>query len=102
MLNIISLIFGMGAWGMAVIAIAKPAYYNKSVILSFALCTFSLIFEFFQISRRVNLGDYAAIEDTIRAVIIASIVLMVLTIILNIVALVKSKKKVQEACYEQN
>lgn len=94
MLNIISLIFSMGAWVVAAIAIAKPAYYNKSVILSFALCTFSLISEFFEISRRVNLGDYAAIEDTIRAVIIASIVLVVVTIILNIVALVKSKKNV--------
>ena len=94
MLNIVSLIFGIGAWVVAAIAIAKHAYYNKSVILSFALCMFSLISEFFEISRRVNLGDYAAIEDTIRAVIIASIVLVVLTIILNIVALVKSKKNV--------
>ena len=50
--------------------------------------------QLFEISRRVNLGDYAAIEDTIRAVIIASIVLVVVTIILNIVALVKSKKNV--------
>ena len=41
-----------------------------------------------------KVGDYAAIEDTIRAVIIASIVLVVVTIILNIVALVKSKKNV--------
>ena len=94
MLNIICLILGMGAWVVAAIAIAKTAYYNKSVILSFALCMFSLISEFFEISRRVNLGDYAAIEDTIRAVIIASIVLVVVTIILNIVALVKSKKNV--------
>ena len=94
MLTIISLVLGIGAWAVAAIAIAKPAYYNKNVILSFALCTFSLISEFFEISRRVNLGDYAAIEDTIRAVIIASIVLVVVTIILNIVALVKSRKNV--------
>lgn len=94
MLNIISLILGIGAWAVAAIAIAKPTYSHKNTIVSFALCMFSLISEFFEISRRVNLGDYAAIEDTIRAVIIASIVLVVLTIILNIVALVKSKKNV--------
>ena len=94
MLNIIGLILGIGAWSVAAIAIAKSTHSHKSTILSFALCTFSLMSEFFEISRRVNLGDYAAIEDTIRAVIIASIVLVVLTIILNIVALVKSKKNV--------
>ena len=94
MLNIVSLFFGIGALVVATIAIAKPSYSHKNTIASFALCTFSLISEFFEISRRVNLGDYAAIEDTIRSVIIASIVLVVLTIILNIVALVKSKKNV--------
>lgn len=94
MINIISLVLGACAWVVAVIAIAKPAVSHKSTVLSFALCTFSLVAQFFEISRRVNLGDYAAIEDTIRAVIIASVALVVVTIILNIVALVKSKKNV--------
>ena len=94
MLNIISLIIGIGAWVVAAIAIAKPAFSYKNTVMSYALCTFSLVAQLFEISRRVNLGDYAAIEDTIRAVIIASIVLVVVTIILNIVAFVKSKKNV--------
>ena len=91
MLNIVSLIFGIGAWVVAAIAIAKPAYYNKSVILSFALCACSLVVQLFEVSRRASLGDYAAIEDTIRAVIIAAIVLVVVTIILNIIALINTK-----------
>ena len=94
MLNIISLIFGICAWGVAATAILKPAKSHICTVLSFALCAVSLVVELFEISRRVNLGDYAAIEDTIRAVIIASIVLVVVTIILNIVAIVKSKKNV--------
>ena len=94
MLNIVSLIFGIGAWVVAAIAIAKPTYSHKNTIVSFALCTFSLISELFEISRRVNIGDYAAIEDTIRAVIIAAIVLVAVTIVLNIVALVKSRKNI--------
>ena len=88
MLNIISLVLGIGAWGVAAAAISKPAKSHISTVLSFALCAISLVVELFEISRRVNLGDYAAIEDTIRAVIIASIVLVVVTIILNIVAYV--------------
>ena len=94
MLNIISLILGIGALVVAAVAIAKPAWSHKSTILSFAICAFSLVVELFEISRRVNLGDYAAIEDTIRAVIIASIVLVVITIILNNIALFKIKKNV--------
>ncbi|MBR6556036.1 MAG: hypothetical protein IKT60_01260 [Clostridia bacterium] len=92
MLNIISLVLGIGAWVIATIAIAKPTCSHKSSILSFALCAFSLVVQLFEISRRVNLGDYAAIEDTIRAVIIASVILCVMTIILNVIAFVKSKK----------
>lgn len=93
MLNIISLVLGIGAWAVAAIAIVKPAYSHKSTILSFVLCVFSLVAQLFEISRRVNLGDYAAIEDTIRAVIIAAFVLSVTTIILNVVALIKARKK---------
>ena len=93
MLNIISLIFGICAWGVAATAISKPAKSHISTVLSFALCVFSLVAQLFEISRRVNLGDYAAIEDTIRAVLIASVVLCVTTIILNVVALIKARKK---------
>ena len=93
MLNIISLVLGIGAWGVAAAAISKPAKSHISTVLSFALCAISLVVELFEISRRVNLGDYAAIEDTIRAVIIASIVLVVVTIVLNIVAYIKARKK---------
>lgn len=92
MLNIVSLVLGIGAWGVAAAAISKPSCSHKSTILSFALCAFSLVAQLLEISRRVNLGDYTAIEDTIRAVIIASIVLVVVTIILNIIALIKTKK----------
>lgn len=93
MLNIISLVLGIGAWAVAAIAIAKPSYSHKNTIVSSALCTFSLISQLFEISRRVSLGDYAAIEDTIRAVLIASVMLCVTTIILNVVAFIKARKK---------
>jgi len=62
-----SLVLGVGAWVVATIAIAKSARSHISKVLSFSLCAVSLVTELFEISRRVNLGDYAAIEDTIRA-----------------------------------
>lgn len=61
--------------------------------MSFSLCAISLTFQLFEINHRVLLGDYAAIEDTIRAILIASIALISVTVILNVVAFVKAKNK---------
>ena len=95
MLNIGSLILGACAWLFAVFAIATSkafiSYRNTSV--SFSLCVISIVFQLFEVNRRVLLGDYAAIEDTIRAVLIASVALVLITIILNLIALVKAKKR---------
>lgn len=51
------------------------------------------MFQLFEINRRVLIGDFSAIEDTIRAVIIAGIVLIAITAILNLIAILKTKNK---------
>lgn len=95
MLNIGSLVLGVGAWGMAVFAITtqKVHIFHRSTVLSFSLCGISLVFQMLELYRRVCLGDYAAIEDTIRAVLIASMVLVGGTITMNVAALCKGKSK---------
>lgn len=95
MLNIGSLILGVCAWLFAGLAIAthKASVSHKNTMMSFSLCVISLVFQLFEINRRVLHADYAAIEDTIRAILIASVALVSVTIILNLVALVKSKNK---------
>ena len=95
MLNIGSLIFGVCAWLFAGLAITTPKAFtsHKNTIVSFGLSAISLVLQLFEINRRVLLGDYAAIEDSIRAILIASVVLVSVTIILNHVALVKAKSK---------
>ena len=71
----------------------QSIYISQKHHSEFFLSTISLVFQLFEINRRVILGDYAAIEDTIRAILIASVVLVSVTIILNLVALVKAKNK---------
>lgn len=95
MLNIASLILGVCAWLFGGLAIGTPNAFSshRNTLVSFGLCTVSLVFQLLEVNRRVLLGDYAAIEDTIRAVVIASVALVVITIILNVVALVKAKNK---------
>lgn len=91
--NIGSIILGIIAWASAGIAIAKSKRAQTLSAVSFVACIISLFLQFLEVSNRVNLGDYAAIEDTIRAVILAATLLIVVTIILNSVALLKNKSK---------
>jgi len=95
MLNIASLISGACAWLFASMAITVPkaAASHRNTLASFSLCAISLVLQLFEINRRVLLGDYAAIEDTICAILIASVVLLSITIILNLVAIAKAKNK---------
>lgn len=91
--NIGSIILGIIAWASAGIAIAKSKRAQTLSAVSFVACIISLFLQFLEVSNRVSLGDYAAIEDTIRAVILAATLLIVVTIILNSVALLKNKSK---------
>lgn len=93
-LNIGSIVLGLGAWSFACMAIAskKTKIPHRFSVISFSMCIISLVFQLFEINNRVNIGDFAAIEDTIRAVIMAAVVLVVVTIVLNVVALFKNKK----------
>lgn len=95
MLNIGSFILGACAWLFAGFAIAttKASASRRNTLVSFSLCASALVFQFFEINRRVLLGDYAAIADTIYAVLIASVVLALITVSLNLVALVKANNK---------
>ena len=93
--NIGSLVLGLGAWVLAILAISAPAAINshRNTLLSFGLCVGALVFQMLEISRRVRLGDFAAVDDNIRVVLIASVVLAGVTMALNVGALLKAKEK---------
>ena len=93
MFNFISIIVGIAAWVLGCWAAASKASrtsYGLSVA-SFVSCVVALISQLLEIGRRVAISDFAAVEDTIRAVIIAAIVLTVVTVVLNVVAFVRNK-----------
>lgn len=95
MFNMISLIAGITAWIFGFWALTSKdgrRVYSLSVF-SFSTCVIALISQMYEIGRRVFLNDYAAIEDTIRAVIMAAVVLVVVTIALNVVACFKGREK---------
>lgn len=93
MFNIGSLVLGIGAWVFAALAITAPGIskaYKRS-FLSFSLCAASLLLQLTEISRRIHIGDLAAVMDTVGAIVIAAAVLIIVTVILNTVAWRKSK-----------
>jgi hypothetical protein len=95
MLNLGSLILGICAWlfgGLAIRAQDSLASH-KDTFISFSLCAVSVLLQLFEIGRRVSGGDFAAVEDTIRAVQTAAVALVSVTVILGLIASIKAKKK---------
>lgn len=94
-LNLGSLLLGIGAWLWAIAAItaATAAASHRFATFSFGFCVFSLLLQLAEVKNRAAIGDYAAIEDTIGAVVFAAAVLSLITIALNLAALIKTRNK---------
>lgn len=89
-----SLIFGLLAWGLALVAIAvKRSRGSWALVLgSFFCASVSAVWQFFEIQKRAYAGDYVGIEDTIRAIIIGVVVMLAVTLVLNALALLWKNK----------
>ena len=87
-LNLWSIVLGVLAWLMGIWAIGK--YKTWKFQFSYFFCAVALLLQLFVLKYSAFSGDYASIEDTIRAVIFAGIVMLAVTVILNVVAKVKS------------
>lgn len=90
--NLGSLILGLCAWVLACFAIKSKttfASYHFSVG-SLSVCAVSLLFQFFELSHRSDIGDFSAIADTIHSIVFAACTLIIITTVLNIVAVIKA------------
>ena len=83
-----SIVLGVFAWLMGIWAIRK--YKPWKMTFSYLFCALALLLQLFEVKNRALGGDFAAIEDTIRAVVFAGIVMLSITVILNLAAKVKS------------
>lgn len=91
MWNMGSLVLGILAWCIAFAALKskrKQLSYGCSVT-SFSLCAIALMFQFLEIGRRAGMDDYAAIDDTIEGIIFAAGVLTIVTIVMNVTAMIQ-------------
>ena len=89
MYNLISLLLGLGSWGLGLAALVTGNCRWLSPA-SFAACGASLLVQLLEVHRRVGLRDWTALADTMDAVLLAAITLLVGTAALNLTALIKA------------
>lgn len=68
----------------------RPYFFS---VASFVFCSVGIIAEIFTIKRRLLTGDIGGIEDTIGAVLMICIFLLVVTTALNLILLALSYEK---------
>ena len=92
-LHLLSLVTGIAAWVFGSWAVVSKTSRKTHVfsVASLSLCSIALVSQLIEIGRLVEKNDLSAVMDTIRAVNIAAVVLVVVTLVLNVVALVRHK-----------
>lgn len=87
-LNIGSLLLGLIAWILPVIYLMGNKKHEQSnwgilSVLSISACAISISFQMFYHYHLVKIEDWTALMDTTRAVVIATAVLLIFTLLLN-------------------
>ena len=92
----LSLMTGITAWVLGTCAVVgkKERKMHGFSVGSLSMCSIALVLQLIEIGRLVEKNDLSAVMDTIRAVNIAAMVLVVVTMLLNVVALVKCRSTV--------
>ncbi|KAB7673202.1 hypothetical protein [Bacillus sp. B1-b2] len=100
LLNIGSLLLGLIAWFIPIVYLLRLQKYSShsllvSSLLSLSACGISLCFQIFYTYHLVVIEDWSALMDTMYAVSLASVVLLMVTISLNFVSFYTYSKKLK-------
>ncbi len=93
LLNLGSLVLGLLAWILPIINLIRYRKHDHKnwialSIMSISAGAISLCFQIFEINYRVKLADWSALMDTMSALVFASAVFLIITIILNVITLI--------------
>lgn len=86
---IVSLITGGLAWLLAGVGIAvkNRGLRVAFIIFSFLFCGATGVCLLLEVAGRIRVGDFAGVEDTLRAILIEAVAVFAGTVLLNAVAL---------------
>lgn len=92
-LHLLSLSTGIVAWVLGAWAVASKKQRKACglSVASLSLCVIALLAQLIELGRLVLKDDLSAVIDTINAVNFAAIVLVVVTLVLNIVAVLRHR-----------
>ena len=91
--NLGSLILGLAAWGLPFLAIGKKDRFSICCLGSFGCCILSLLLQLFEVKNRVNLEDWSALMDTVHAVVLAAVGMVVVMVVCNLIALLHTARR---------
>ena len=91
--NLGSLMLGLAAWGLPFLAIGKKDRFSICCLGSFGCCILSLLLQLFEVKNRVNLEDWSALMDTMHAVVLAAVVMIVVMVVCNLIALLRTARR---------
>ena len=77
------------------IGASKRKPYLLSAI-SFSACLTALFLQLLEIRRRIQINDLTAVMDTMEFVACSSLILILVTILLNLIAFVSGSKRISE------
>lgn len=87
--NVGSVLCGLLSWGLAGAAIVcegSPKKGSRRSLVSWLLCVTALLLQWFELYHRIAIHDLSAVEDTILAPVVGSVVLVTVAAALNILA----------------
>ena len=89
--NLLSIGLGLVSWILPLLYLCIKKRREFFTCGSLLCVVFSLYFQIREITRQADLGDWAAIEDTINGVAFVAAALIIVTLILNILAWLKKR-----------
>ena len=90
-----SVLCGLLSWGFAGAAVTCVGNYKRGArrsLLSWLFCVLAMLLQWLEMYHRIAIHDLSAVEDTILAPVVGSVVLIAVSAGLNILAYVKYTK----------
>ncbi len=100
-LNFGSIVFGLIAWILPIVSLVQrnKISHRRGAIFttaSLSACAASLCLQIFELNHRVNIQDWAALMDTSYAVAWIALLFLVVTIVLNVIAVAMHFRDITE------
>ncbi len=92
---VVSIVAGLIAWGIPVwkMTLSQKTQIATASVISLSFAIIAIVFQIINMAHDIHVNDVAAVIDTIDGVVIVAYIFSAITILLNIIMIVRPKKK---------